>query len=99
MVLTACGVEVFDLMSYLPDSFIPRYEEIRDTLLSWLKKFGILHEDGAAGMNYVVTWITPLGLSHGSYCQRTHLVHVRHTRTPRRHLNASRQKKPRLRVI
>lgn len=51
MALTACGVEVFDLTSYLPDSFIPQYEEIRDTLLSWLKKFGFIHrEDGAVGM-------------------------------------------------
>jgi protein kinase C substrate 80K-H len=51
MALIACGAEVFDLMSYLPDSFIPQYEEVRDTLLSWLKKLGIVRgdDDSAAG--------------------------------------------------
>ena len=46
-----CGAEVFDLTSYLPDSFIPQYEEFRDTLFSWLQRFGIVHgeDDGAAG--------------------------------------------------
>ncbi|KAG6831905.1 hypothetical protein H0H87_003557 [Tephrocybe sp. NHM501043] len=34
---------LFDLSSYLPDSFIPQYEEIKDTLVSWLTKIGIVH--------------------------------------------------------
>ncbi|KAF8239565.1 hypothetical protein L208DRAFT_1386039 [Tricholoma matsutake] len=45
------GSILFDLMSYLPDSIIPQYEDIRDTLLVWLKMFGIVHgqDDSAAG--------------------------------------------------
>ena len=32
---------VFDLEAYLPDSLIPGYESVRDTLLSWLEILGI----------------------------------------------------------
>ncbi|KAG6853592.1 hypothetical protein C0991_002998 [Blastosporella zonata] len=39
---------LFDLPSYLPDSFIPRYEEIKDTVVSWLEKLGIVRGDDTA---------------------------------------------------
>lgn len=40
---------VFDLTSYMPDSVIPVYEDLKDTLVSWLQKFGIVSADGSAG--------------------------------------------------
>ncbi|KAG5645275.1 hypothetical protein DXG03_006577 [Asterophora parasitica] len=36
------GSILFDLTSYLPDSLIPQYEDFKDTLVSWLKTFGII---------------------------------------------------------
>ncbi|KAF5371945.1 hypothetical protein D9615_008110 [Tricholomella constricta] len=36
------GSILFDLTSYLPDSVIPQYEEFKDTLVSWLRTFGII---------------------------------------------------------
>ncbi|KAG6897675.1 hypothetical protein C0992_012424 [Termitomyces sp. T32_za158] len=38
---------VFDLTAYLPDSLVPQYEEIKETVISWLVKLGIVHEDDA----------------------------------------------------
>ncbi|KAG8218281.1 glucosidase II beta subunit-like protein-domain-containing protein [Butyriboletus roseoflavus] len=32
---------LFDITAYLPDSLIPHYVSLRDTVLSWLKGFGI----------------------------------------------------------
>ncbi|KAH9483089.1 Glucosidase 2 subunit beta [Psilocybe cubensis] len=43
------GSILFELAAYLPDSFIPVYEDVKDTLVSWLQKFGIVRgDDGAA---------------------------------------------------
>ncbi|KAG6861374.1 hypothetical protein C0995_000780 [Termitomyces sp. Mi166 len=39
---------LFDFTAYLPDSFIPQYEEITRTLVSWLAKLGIVREDETA---------------------------------------------------
>jgi protein kinase C substrate 80K-H len=36
---------VFDIASYLPDSFVPQYEDFKDTLVSWLAMFGIIREE------------------------------------------------------
>ncbi|KAF8211567.1 glucosidase II beta subunit-like-domain-containing protein [Mycena galopus ATCC 62051] len=36
---------VFTLRSYLPESFLPGYEGVRETLLSWLEIFGIAGTD------------------------------------------------------
>ena len=38
-----------DLTSYMPDSVVPVYEDFKDTLVSWLQKFGIVSADGSAG--------------------------------------------------
>lgn len=32
---------VFDLSSYLPDALIPQYEDLKDTIVSWLETLGI----------------------------------------------------------
>ncbi|KAJ6627392.1 glucosidase II beta subunit-like-domain-containing protein [Mycena sp. CBHHK59/15] len=32
---------LFNIKSYLPDAFIPQYEEMRETLISWLEVIGI----------------------------------------------------------
>lgn len=39
---------VFDLVAYLPDSFIPQYEEIKETFVSLLKKLGIVRGDDSS---------------------------------------------------
>lgn len=41
---------LFDLASYLPDSLVPHYEDVKDTLLTWLENLGIVHgqSDAAA---------------------------------------------------
>ncbi|CAA7269005.1 unnamed protein product [Cyclocybe aegerita] len=39
---------LFDLQGYLPDSAIPVYEDIKDTLVSWLQKLGIIRSDDSA---------------------------------------------------
>ncbi|KAK7061346.1 glucosidase II beta subunit-like-domain-containing protein [Favolaschia claudopus] len=36
---------LFNLRGYLPDSLVPQYEEMRETLLSWLGVFGIAGTD------------------------------------------------------
>ena len=33
---------VFELASYLPDSLLPAYEDVKDTLVTWLSKLGIV---------------------------------------------------------
>jgi len=38
---------VFELSNYLPDSVLPAYEELRDTLVSWLSKLGIVRTPSA----------------------------------------------------
>jgi len=40
------GSILFEVASYLPESFLPAYEEFKDTLVSWLQKFGIVNGDG-----------------------------------------------------
>ncbi|KAL0575900.1 hypothetical protein V5O48_006073 [Marasmius crinis-equi] len=42
------GSLLFDLGSYLPDSVIPQYEEIRDTILSWFQILGIIRGDDSS---------------------------------------------------
>ncbi|KAL0058582.1 hypothetical protein AAF712_010460 [Marasmius tenuissimus] len=39
------GSLLFDLASYLPDSVIPQYEEIKDTVVSWLQMLGVIQGD------------------------------------------------------
>ncbi|THV00593.1 endoplasmic reticulum protein [Dendrothele bispora CBS 962.96] len=40
---------IFDIASYLPESFLPQYEDFKDTLVSWLAAFGIIKgEEGAS---------------------------------------------------
>lgn len=43
---------VFEFSSYLPESFLPAYEDFKDTLVSSLQKFGILSggSDGAGSL-------------------------------------------------
>ncbi|KAJ7047793.1 glucosidase II beta subunit-like-domain-containing protein [Mycena alexandri] len=36
---------VFNMRSYLPESFIPQYEEMRETIISWLEVIGISGSD------------------------------------------------------
>jgi protein kinase C substrate 80K-H len=36
---------VFDLVSYLPDSFIPKYEDFKDSLVGLLQAIGIVKAD------------------------------------------------------
>lgn len=38
---------MFELSNYLPDSILPAYEELRDTLVSWLSKLGIVRTPSA----------------------------------------------------
>lgn len=33
---------VFEISNYLPDSLVPRYEQLRETLVSWLATLGIV---------------------------------------------------------
>ncbi|KAJ7229083.1 glucosidase II beta subunit-like-domain-containing protein [Mycena pura] len=40
---------VFHLRSYLPESFIPQYEEMRETIISWLETIGITGSDNESG--------------------------------------------------
>ncbi|KAJ7690291.1 glucosidase II beta subunit-like protein-domain-containing protein, partial [Mycena metata] len=37
--------QVFNMRSYLPESFIPQYEEMRETIISWLEVIGISGSD------------------------------------------------------
>jgi len=37
------GFILFNVTAYLPDSFIPQYEEFKSTLVSWLGKFGVIY--------------------------------------------------------
>ncbi|KAK1230981.1 hypothetical protein PQX77_005913 [Marasmius sp. AFHP31] len=39
------GSLLFDLASYLPDSVIPQYEEIKDIVVSWLQMLGVIQGD------------------------------------------------------
>ncbi|KAJ7762796.1 glucosidase II beta subunit-like-domain-containing protein [Mycena maculata] len=39
---------LFNVRSYLPESFIPQYEEIRETIISWLEVVGISGSDSEA---------------------------------------------------
>lgn len=65
---------VFDLTAYLPDSFIPQYEEIKETLVSLMAKLGIVHGDDTASSKEHVD----LGeLSTDFVVQLTLLVHVK----------------------
>lgn len=45
--------QVFDLASYIPDSIYPQYEELKDAVISWLEKLGIVKPspDAAAGQS------------------------------------------------
>ncbi|KAF9268338.1 hypothetical protein L218DRAFT_954698 [Marasmius fiardii PR-910] len=44
------GSLLFDLASYLPDSVLPQYEEIKETVLSWFRLLGIIPgDDGSSG--------------------------------------------------
>ncbi|RDB19568.1 Glucosidase 2 subunit beta [Hypsizygus marmoreus] len=40
------GSLLFDVTSYLPDSFIPQFEEFKDTLVSWLRTLGVIRGEG-----------------------------------------------------
>ncbi|KAG6836620.1 hypothetical protein H0H93_005963 [Arthromyces matolae] len=39
---------LFDLKAYIPDSFVPQYEEIKGTLVSWLVKLGVVRAEDSA---------------------------------------------------
>ncbi|KAG7096561.1 hypothetical protein E1B28_003983 [Marasmius oreades] len=39
------GTLLFDLASYLPDTVLPQYEEIKNTVLSWFRLLGVIRGD------------------------------------------------------
>jgi hypothetical protein len=45
--------------SYLPDSFIPQYEGLRETLLSWLEVVGIAGSDAEKSTGQPVPFVSP----------------------------------------
>jgi protein kinase C substrate 80K-H len=48
---------VFEVASYLPESFLPAYEEFKDTLVSWLQKFGVV-SGGGDGAGRLIAFTT-----------------------------------------
>lgn len=41
-------VAVFNLTAYLPDSFLPQFEDVKHTVVSWLKTFGVIRGDDSS---------------------------------------------------
>lgn len=54
---------VFEITAYLPDSLVPRYISLRDTVLSWLKSFGIGSDESNASEGNRMQIVV-----HGSVC-------------------------------
>ncbi|KAF8171838.1 glucosidase II beta subunit-like-domain-containing protein [Pholiota molesta] len=42
------GSILFELSSYLPDSVLPVYEDVKETLVSWLQKLGVVSGDDSS---------------------------------------------------
>lgn len=40
---------LFDLSAYIPDALLPQYETLRDSLVTWLKTFGVIKDSNTAG--------------------------------------------------